>query len=60
MLPREKGGVVDARLRVYGVDGLRICDASIMPIIPRCNLQSTVYAIGEKGADMFREDLLQK
>ncbi|KAJ9653281.1 hypothetical protein H2198_007525 [Neophaeococcomyces mojaviensis] len=58
MLPRNKGGVVDPRLRVYGVDGLRVCDASIMPIIPRCNLQSTVYTIAEKAADMFLEDLL--
>jgi len=57
MLTREKGGVVDPRLRVYGVDALRVCDASIVPIIPRCNLQSTVYALAEKAADMFIEDL---
>lgn len=59
MLPRENGGVVDARLRVYGVEGLRVCDASIMPIITRGNLQSAVYAIGEKGADMIKQDLVQ-
>jgi len=57
MLPQEKGGVVDPRLSVYGVDDLRVCDASIVPIIPRCNLQSTVYALAEKAADMFIEDL---
>ena len=34
MLPREDGGVVDDRLKVYGVDNLRIVDASIFPVIP--------------------------
>lgn len=57
MLPKDKGGVVDSKLKVYGVEGLRICDASIMPLIPRGNLMSTVYAIAEKGADILREDL---
>lgn len=33
MAPREDGGVVDARLRVYGVDGLRVADASVFPWI---------------------------
>ncbi|KAK5944475.1 hypothetical protein PMZ80_003757 [Knufia obscura] len=57
MLPRDKGGVVDPRLRVYGVEGLRVCDASIMPVITRGNLMTSVYAIAEKGADMIKEDL---
>jgi len=51
-----KGGVVDERLRVYGVKGLRVCDASIMPLQIAAHLQATVYAIGEKGADMIKED----
>lgn len=51
-----KGGVVDERLRVYGVKGLRVCDASIMPLQIAAHLQATVYAIGEKGAEMFKED----
>lgn len=50
------GGVVDDRLRVYGVKGLRVCDASIMPLQIAAHLQATVYAIGEKGADMIKED----
>ena len=50
------GGVVDDRLRVYGVEGLRVCDASIMPLQISAHLQATVYAIGEKGADMIKED----
>ena len=51
-----KGGVVDDRLCVYGVRGLRVCDASVMPLQISAHLQATVYAIGEKGAAMVRED----
>lgn len=54
MMPRELGGVVDSELRVYGVRGLRIVDASVMPIIPATHLSATVYAIAEKAADMIR------
>ena len=50
------GGVVDHRLRVYGVNGLRVVDASIMPLQISAHLQATVYAIGEKGASMILED----
>lgn len=50
------GGVVDERLRVHGVKGLRVCDASIMPLQISAHLQATVYAIGEKGAEMVKED----
>ena len=55
-----KGGVVDERLRVYGVRGLRVCDASVMPLQIAAHLQATVYAIGEKGADMIREDWVRR
>jgi choline dehydrogenase-like flavoprotein len=51
-----KGGVVDARLRVYGVKGLRVIDASIMPLHVCSHPQATIYAIGEKGASMILED----
>ncbi|KAI0847694.1 putative GMC oxidoreductase [Daldinia vernicosa] len=54
MMPRESGGVVDSSLRVYGVDGLRIVDASVFPLIPRGNIQSSVYAVAEKAADLIR------
>lgn len=51
-----EGGVVDKRLRVYGVRGLRVVDASIMPLQISGHLQATVYAIAEKGAAMILED----
>jgi choline dehydrogenase-like flavoprotein len=51
-----KNGVVDARLRVYGVKGLRVVDASIMPLQISAHLQATVYAIAEKAASMILED----
>ena len=51
-----KAGVVDERLRVYGVRGLRVIDASIMPLQVGAHIQATVYAIAEKGAVMIGED----
>jgi len=49
-------GVIDERLRVYGVERLRVIDASVMPLQISAHLQSTVYVIGEKGAHMILED----
>lgn len=46
--------VVDPECRVHGLQRLRIVDASIMPLIPSCNLNSPSMMIGEKGADLIR------
>jgi choline dehydrogenase-like flavoprotein len=51
------GTVVDSRLKVIGVKNLRVVDASIMPIIPRGNIITTVYAVAERAADIISEDL---
>lgn len=51
-----EGGVVDERLRVYGVRGLRVVDASVMPLQISAHLQATVYAIAEKASEMIKED----
>ncbi|KAH8411365.1 hypothetical protein KR215_002837 [Drosophila sulfurigaster] len=48
--------VVDPRLRVYGVTGLRVADASIMPTIVNGNPNAGVIAIGEKASDLIKED----
>ena len=47
--------VVDANLRVHGVAGLRVADASIMPTIPASNTNAAAIMIGEKAADLMRD-----
>ncbi|KAL5044804.1 hypothetical protein BDW71DRAFT_215449 [Aspergillus fruticulosus] len=56
MMPREDGGVVDPRLKVYGTGNVRVVDASVFPLEPRGNIQATVFAVAEKAADLIMED----
>ncbi|KAL2866195.1 GMC family oxidoreductase [Aspergillus lucknowensis] len=50
----ELGGVVDTEFRVYGVQGLRVVDASVFPMLPATHIQSSVYAVAEKAADAIK------
>lgn len=51
--------VVDSQLRVHGIPGLRVIDASIMPTITSGNINAPVYMIAEKGSDMIKQLWLQ-
>ncbi|KAK7868166.1 hypothetical protein R5R35_003039 [Gryllus longicercus] len=52
----DPGSVVDARLRVRGVHGLRVADASVMPVVPTGNTNAPAIMVGEKAADLIKED----
>lgn len=56
MGPRRNSGVVDHRLRVHGINGLRVVDASIIPTIVTGHTNAVAYMIAEKAADMIKED----
>ncbi len=57
MAPREKDGVVDANLNVYGVKGLKVADLSIAPENVGANTNNTALVIGEKAADIIIKEL---
>ncbi|KAJ0176934.1 hypothetical protein K1T71_006943 [Dendrolimus kikuchii] len=54
--PNDPGSVVNSRLKVYGVNNLRVADASIMPTIPSVNTNAAVMMIAERAADFIKED----
>jgi choline dehydrogenase len=51
---QDEMAVVDPQLRVRGVDGLRICDSSVMPSLIGSNTNAPTIMIGEKAADLIR------
>lgn len=57
MKPREQGGVLDARLNVWGTTNLKCVDLSICPDNLGTNTYSSALLVGEKGADLIAEDL---
>lgn len=53
----DPAAVVDAELRVRGVDGVRVVDASVMPTLPGGQTASSTLAVAEKGADILERSL---
>jgi choline dehydrogenase-like flavoprotein len=56
MLPLDKGGVVDENLKVYGVERLRVVDASVFPVIPDTHTVGATYMLAEKAAMMIKKE----
>jgi len=53
------GPVVDERLRVHGVRGLRVADVSVCPAIPRAHTQAAAVVVGERAVDLILEESLE-
>lgn len=49
-------GAIDPKLKVFGINNLRVVDASCIPVIPDCRIQNSVYMVAEKGADAIKAD----
>ena len=59
MMREDLGGVVNEQLRVYGTKNVRVCDASVLPIIPRGNILTAVYAFAEKAVEIICREALE-
>ena len=64
MLPKNKGGVVDKTMKVYGTSNLRVIDASVVPYVVSSHFMSLVYGLAEIGSeivlDAYNHDLQNK
>ena len=56
MGPDPASAVVDARLRVHGLEGLRVIDASVFPRVTSGNTNAPAIMVGERGAELVLED----
>ncbi|KAI9896923.1 hypothetical protein N3K66_007945 [Trichothecium roseum] len=56
MMRRELGGVVDGRLRVYGTEGLRVVDASVVPMQVSGHLTAMLYAVAQRASEVILDD----
>ena len=52
--PADPLAVTDGQGRVFGLDGLRVCDASLMPTIPRANTNTPTVMMAERIADLIK------
>jgi choline dehydrogenase-like flavoprotein len=60
MMGSHPMSVVDDELRVHGIDGLRVIDASVMPAIISGNTNAAAIMIGEKGADLVKSRMARR
>jgi len=54
MLPKEQGGVVDANLKIYGLDNVRVVDSSVFPIEWAAHMMAPTYGLAEQAADIIK------
>lgn len=57
MAPEAEGGVVDDELRVHGIEGLRVADASVFPTIPATHLQAPAAMVASRCADFMLQSI---
>lgn len=57
---KQDSGVVNHRLRVYGINGLRVVDTSVMPTLIAGHTTAPAYMIAEKASDMIKDDWRHK